>query len=82
MKVVDESTPVSKVNIPQLMGTEDGTVLAPTYNWQEFFSPAIAWHQVHGTFSLLRRSSRYGVLQNDHRWCRGDETAGNPAASE
>ncbi len=39
-KVVAESTPVSKVNIPQLVGTEDGTVLVPTYNWQEFVNPA------------------------------------------
>jgi len=37
---------------------------------------AVAWHQALGTFSLLRRSSRYGVLQNDHRWCRGGEAAG------
>ena len=29
-----------KVNTPQLVGTEDGTVLVPTCNWQEFFSPA------------------------------------------
>ena len=43
---------------------------------------AVAWHQALGTFSLLRRSSRYGVLQNDHRWCRGGEAAGYPAASE
>ena len=31
-KVVAEST--------QLVGTEDGTVLVPTYNWQEFVNPA------------------------------------------
>ena len=37
---------------------------------------AVAWHQAHGTFWFLRRSSRYGVLQNDHRWCRGGEAAG------
>ena len=29
-----------KVNTPRLVGTEDGTVLGPTYNWQKFFSPA------------------------------------------
>ena len=39
-KVVAVSTPVSKVNIPQLVGTEDGTVLVPAYNWQEFVNPA------------------------------------------
>ena len=27
----------SFVNVPQLVGTLDGTVFAPTYNWSEFF---------------------------------------------
>ena len=45
-KVVSESTPVSKVNIPQLVGREDGTVVVPTYNWQEFFIPA--YRPLHG----------------------------------
>ena len=38
--MVAESTPGSKVNITQLVGAEDGTVLVPTYNWQEFVNPA------------------------------------------
>ena len=27
----------SAVNVPQLVGSLDGTVLVPTYNWSEFF---------------------------------------------
>lgn len=38
--MVKESTAVSKVNIPQLVGREDGTVEVPTYDWQSFLSPA------------------------------------------
>ncbi|XP_013394668.2 LOW QUALITY PROTEIN: uncharacterized protein LOC106162085 [Lingula anatina] len=37
--VVRESTPVSKVNIPQLVGQENGIVHVPTYNWQAYFNP-------------------------------------------
>ena len=38
--VVHESTAVSKVNIPQLVGHEDGSVIVPTYDWQSFFMPS------------------------------------------
>lgn len=37
--VVTESTPVAKVNIPQLVGREDGTVHVNTYNWQTYLAP-------------------------------------------
>ncbi|XP_076461922.1 uncharacterized protein LOC143294352 [Babylonia areolata] len=36
--VVRRSTPVKKVNIPQVVATENGQTLVKTYNWQEFFS--------------------------------------------
>lgn len=38
--VVKESTPVSRLNIPQLVGSEDATVIVPTYDWHSFFTPA------------------------------------------
>ena len=28
----------SAVNVPQLVGSLDGTVFVPTYNWSEFFN--------------------------------------------
>ncbi|KAL8583126.1 hypothetical protein ACOMHN_029822 [Nucella lapillus] len=39
-RTVELSTPTSRVNIPQLVGREDGTVMVPTYNWQEYLTPA------------------------------------------
>ncbi|XP_070210181.1 uncharacterized protein [Littorina saxatilis] len=39
-EVVRESTPVSHVNIPQLVGREDGSSLVNTYDWQTFLKPA------------------------------------------
>ena len=39
-EVVRESTAISNVNIPQLVGREDGSVLVPAYDWQSFLSPA------------------------------------------
>ena len=38
--VVKESTPVSRLNIPQLVGSEDATIIVPTYDWHSFFTPA------------------------------------------
>lgn len=38
--VVSNSTPESGVNIPQLAGREDGSVIVPTYEWQTFFGTA------------------------------------------
>nr|KAG5699854.1 hypothetical protein BaRGS_034628 [Batillaria attramentaria] len=38
--VVEESTAESRINIPQLVGHEDGTVVVPTFDWQNFLSPA------------------------------------------
>ena len=35
-KVVNDS---AEVNYAELVGTEDGTVLVPQYDWAEFFSP-------------------------------------------
>ncbi|KAK7487250.1 hypothetical protein BaRGS_00021478 [Batillaria attramentaria] len=39
-RVVEESTAESRINIPQLVGHEDGTVVVPTFDWQNFLSPA------------------------------------------
>lgn len=39
-EVVRESTAVSHVNIPQLVGREDGSTLVNTYDWQTFLKPA------------------------------------------
>ena len=42
-RVVEESSPEAKVNIPLIVGREDGTVTVPTFNFQEhlkqFFRP-------------------------------------------
>ena len=38
--VVKEGTPVSRLNIPQLVGSEDATIIVPTYDWHSFFTPA------------------------------------------
>lgn len=37
-EAVKHST-VTGVNVPQLVGTEDGTVIVPTYDWQSFLEP-------------------------------------------
>ena len=37
--VVSKSTE-RKINIPQLVGREDGTVIVPTYDWVSFLTPA------------------------------------------
>lgn len=36
--VVRNSSPVKQVNIPQLVGLEDGTVLVESYDWQQHLS--------------------------------------------
>ncbi|MEQ2295994.1 hypothetical protein AMECASPLE_020290 [Ameca splendens] len=38
-KVVENSSPESCLNIPQLVGLEDGTVLVNTFDWQAHLSP-------------------------------------------
>ncbi|MEQ2197573.1 hypothetical protein XENOCAPTIV_000460 [Xenoophorus captivus] len=38
-KVVENSSPESHLNIPQLVGLEDGTVLVNTFDWQAHLSP-------------------------------------------
>ena len=38
-QVVEESSPVKHVNIPQLVGNEDGRILVQSYNWQEHLKP-------------------------------------------
>ncbi|MEQ2184874.1 hypothetical protein GOODEAATRI_012476, partial [Goodea atripinnis] len=38
-KVVENSSPESRLNIPQLVGLEDGTVLVNTFDWQAHLSP-------------------------------------------
>ncbi|MEQ2284999.1 hypothetical protein AMECASPLE_027322, partial [Ameca splendens] len=37
--VVENSSPESRLNIPQLVGLEDGTVLVNTFDWQAHLSP-------------------------------------------
>ena len=39
-EVVEESTARSKINIPQLVGKEDGSVTVNTYDWQSFLATA------------------------------------------
>lgn len=36
-EVVHQSTPVKKVNVPQIVGTERGDVVVRSYDWQGFF---------------------------------------------
>ncbi|XP_070179036.1 uncharacterized protein [Littorina saxatilis] len=36
-EVVRRSTPQSHLNIPQLVGREDASVIVPTYDWHTFF---------------------------------------------
>ncbi|MED6255430.1 hypothetical protein ATANTOWER_009691 [Ataeniobius toweri] len=38
-KVVENSSPESRLNIPQLVGLEDGRVLVNTFDWQAHLSP-------------------------------------------
>ena len=38
-QVVKDSTPVKRVNIPQLVAEENGDVYVNSYNWQAFFQP-------------------------------------------
>ncbi|MEQ2176856.1 hypothetical protein GOODEAATRI_032527, partial [Goodea atripinnis] len=38
-RVVENSSPESRLNIPQLVGLEDGTVLVNTFDWQAHLSP-------------------------------------------
>ncbi|MEQ2174069.1 hypothetical protein GOODEAATRI_004002 [Goodea atripinnis] len=38
-KVVENSPPENRLNIPQLVGLEDGTVLVNTFDWQAHLSP-------------------------------------------
>ncbi|MEQ2165659.1 hypothetical protein GOODEAATRI_019398, partial [Goodea atripinnis] len=37
--VVENSSPESRLNIPQLVGLEDGRVLVNTFDWQAHLSP-------------------------------------------
>lgn len=37
---VADSTPESPVNLPQLVGRQEGSVIVPTYDWQAYLSPA------------------------------------------
>ena len=64
--VVRESTPVARVNIPQLVAREDGTVIVPTYDWQAYFSPVFKPLPGIKKFSLqiLSRKSWRGLLQD------------------
>ncbi|MED6282167.1 hypothetical protein CHARACLAT_029189 [Characodon lateralis] len=38
-KVEENSSPESRLNIPQLVGLEDGRVLVNTFEWQAHLSP-------------------------------------------
>lgn len=57
-KIVEDSTPVSKVNKAVITGTEKGEVLVPFFDWQGFFT-GLGWKKIsqissysHFTFTL------------------------------
>ncbi|XP_051994011.1 uncharacterized protein LOC127651984 [Xyrauchen texanus] len=70
-EVVENSSPVSHLNIPQLVGTAEGKVLVQTFDWQQHLTrhfrrlPQIKSYQ-HFSFEAKRPGV---VLAKSHRGC-------------
>ncbi|KAL8620067.1 hypothetical protein ACOMHN_015349 [Nucella lapillus] len=56
---VTESTPETGVNLAQLVGREDWSVVVPTYDWQQFLTPAFKPLQGIKTISHIRFTSEH-----------------------